>query len=48
MFRNYVIVALRNLARNPLYAALNMGGLALGFTAALVARAKPVASLRYE
>ena len=36
MFRNYVIAALRNLARNPLYAALNIGGVALGFTAALL------------
>jgi putative ABC transport system permease protein len=36
MFHNYVIAALRSLARNPLYAALNIGGLALGFTAALL------------
>jgi putative ABC transport system permease protein len=36
MLRNYVIAALRSVARNPLYAALNIGGLALGFAAALL------------
>src|SRR5689334_20250521 len=36
MFRNYLAVALRNLARNRLYAAINIVGLAVGFCAALL------------
>jgi len=36
MFRNYLISALRNLARNRLYAAINIIGLAAGFAAALL------------
>lgn len=36
MFRNFVATALRNLVRNRLYAALNIGGLAVGFAAALL------------
>lgn len=34
MFRNYLIAALRNLARNKLYTAINILGLAVGFAAA--------------
>jgi putative ABC transport system permease protein len=36
MFRNYIMAALRNLARNRLYAAINIVGLAVGFCAALL------------
>src|SRR5262249_2193446 len=36
MFRNYLAAALRNLARNRFYAAINITGLAVGFCAALV------------
>lgn len=36
MFRNYLAAALRNLSRNKLYAALNIGGLAVGFAAAIL------------
>jgi putative ABC transport system permease protein len=36
MFRNYLAVALRNLARNRLYAAINVVGLAVGFAAAIL------------
>lgn len=36
MFRNYMAAALRNLARNKLYAGINIFGLAIGFTAAIL------------
>src|ERR1700748_2556530 len=36
MFRSYLIAALRNLARNKLYAAINIIGLAVGFAAAIL------------
>src|SRR6267142_1436087 len=36
MFRNYLIAALRNLARNKLYAAINIVGLAVGFATAIL------------
>ncbi|MDB5397367.1 MAG: transporter permease [Rhodospirillales bacterium] len=36
MLRHYLIAALRNLARNKLYAAINIVGLAVGFAAALM------------
>ena len=36
MFRNYLAAALRNLARNRLYACINVAGLAIGFAAALL------------
>ncbi|MEA3180460.1 MAG: putative transport system permease protein [Gammaproteobacteria bacterium] len=36
MFRSYLIAALRNLARNRLYAAINIVGLAVGFAAAIL------------
>jgi len=35
MFRNYLSAALRNLARNRLYAAINIVGLAIGFAAVI-------------
>src|ERR1700744_3298141 len=36
MLRNYLAAALRNLARNRLYAAINIVGLAVGFAAAIL------------
>ncbi len=36
MFRNYLMTALRNLARNSLYTAINLLGLSVGFAAALL------------
>ena len=48
MFRNYAIAALRNLARNPLYAALNIGGVALEFTATLLIALYVRDELSYE
>lgn len=36
MFRNYLAAALRNLARNRLYAAVTIAGLAIGFAAAML------------
>src|SRR5215469_10165209 len=36
MFRNYLAAALRNLARNKLYAGINIIGLAVGFAAAIL------------
>jgi putative ABC transport system permease protein len=36
MFRNYFAAALRNLARNRLYAGINIVGLGVGFTAAIL------------
>ena len=36
MFRNYLMAALRNLTRNRLYAAINIVGLSVGFTAAML------------
>lgn len=36
MFRNYLATALRNLVRNRLYAAINLIGLTIGLTAALL------------
>lgn len=36
MFRNYLASALRNLARNKLYAGINILGLAIGFAAAIL------------
>jgi putative ABC transport system permease protein len=36
MFRNYLATALRNLARNRLYAAITIAGLAIGFAAAML------------
>jgi putative ABC transport system permease protein len=36
MFRNYMMAALRNLARNRLYTGINIVGLSVGFTAAIL------------
>jgi putative ABC transport system permease protein len=36
MFRNYMMAALRNLARNRLYTGINIVGLGVGFTAAIL------------
>jgi len=36
MFRNYIITALRNMARNRLYSLINVGGLALGLAACIL------------
>lgn len=36
MFRNYLAAALRNLARNRLYAGVTIAGLAIGFAAAML------------
>jgi putative ABC transport system permease protein len=36
MFRNYIAAALRNLARNRLYAGVTIAGLAIGFAAAIL------------
>ena len=36
MLRNYLAAALRNLLRNRLYATLNIAGLAVGFTVAIL------------
>src|ERR1700761_3911561 len=36
MLRNYLLAALHNLLRNKMYAAINIIGLAVGFTAALL------------
>ena len=36
MLQNYVVAALRNLARNRLYAAISVGGLAVAFAAAIL------------
>src|SRR5690349_21816446 len=36
MFRSYLVAALRNLARNRLYAGINIIGLAVGFAAAIL------------
>ncbi|HEV7632669.1 MAG TPA: hypothetical protein VGO41_06725, partial [Steroidobacteraceae bacterium] len=36
MLRNYLAAALRNLARNRLYAAINIVGLSVGFAAAIL------------
>jgi putative ABC transport system permease protein len=36
VFRSYLMAALRNLARNRLYAGINIVGLSVGFTAAIL------------
>jgi putative ABC transport system permease protein len=36
MFRNYLAAALRNLMRNKLVSFINIAGLAIGFSAALL------------
>ena len=37
MLKNYFLVAWRTLRRNPTYTAINVGGLALGLAALIVA-----------
>src|ERR1700761_1376656 len=36
MFRNYLVTALRNLARHKLYSFINIAGLAVGLTCAIL------------
>jgi putative ABC transport system permease protein len=36
VFRNYLMASLRNLARNRLYTGINIVGLTVGFTAAIL------------
>lgn len=36
MLRNYLIIALRNLLRNPAYSFINIGGLAVGITSSVL------------
>jgi hypothetical protein len=53
MIGDYLSLALRNVARTKLYAAISVTGLAIGFAAVLVhtwgmAGKRPVAALRYE
>src|SRR5262245_23199828 len=36
MFRNYLTAALRHLARNKLYVGITVGGLSIGFAAAIL------------
>src|SRR5690348_1363988 len=48
MLRNCLAAALRNLARNRLYAAINIGGLAVGLAAAVVAALYVHGELTYE
>jgi len=36
MFRNYLVIALRNIARHKLYSFINIGGLALGLTCVIL------------
>ena len=36
MWQNYLVIALRLLARNRVYAAINIGGLALGLAGCLL------------
>jgi putative ABC transport system permease protein len=48
MFRNYFAAALRNLARNRLYAVINVLGLAVGFSAAILVAAYVHHELNFE
>lgn len=48
MLRNYLAASLRNLARNRLYTAINIGGLAVGLAAALVAAVYVHRELTYD
>ena len=36
MFRNYLAIALRNIVRHKLYSFINIAGLAVGLTAAIL------------
>ena len=57
MFRNYLLIALRNINRQKMYSALNIAGLAVGLAAFILtvsvlslraAAASPIKSLRYD
>lgn len=48
MFRNYLVAALRNLVRNKLYAVINIVGLSVGFTAAILVALFVRAEFSYE
>ena len=48
MLRNYIVVALRNLARNPLSSAISLVGLAVGLCAATLAGVTLRNDLTYE
>jgi putative ABC transport system permease protein len=48
MLRNYLTVARRLLARNPVYAAINVGGLAVGLAAALLITVFVLDELGYD
>jgi putative ABC transport system permease protein len=48
MFRNYLAAAVRNLARNRLYAAINVVGLAVGFAAAILVALYVYNELNFE
>jgi putative ABC transport system permease protein len=48
MWKNYLAAALRNVARNRLYTAVNVGGLTIGFAAALLIALYSTDQLSYE
>ena len=48
MFRNYLMAALRNLARNRLYSGINIVGLGVGFTAAILMALYVRSELNYD
>jgi putative ABC transport system permease protein len=48
MFRNYLAVALRNLARSRWYSAINILGLAVGLAAAMIMALYVRSELTYD
>src|SRR5579862_9105935 len=48
MVRNYFATALRHLARNRLYAAISIAGLAIGICSALIAALVIESEVRYD
>ncbi len=48
MWKNYLVAALRNLLRNRLYTAVNIGGLTIGFAAALLIALYSADQLGYD
>ena len=48
MLRNYIMAALRNLARNRLYTGINIVGLSVGFTAAILMALFVRSELNYD
>jgi putative ABC transport system permease protein len=48
MWKNYLAAALRNVARNRLYTAVNIGGLTIGFAAALLIALYSADQLGYD